>query len=163
VADERFTFRASLRREGPVYIADIPIRISKAIDIRGRIPVIIEVPGAMPVRGTAVPRGGGAHKVFLNGELRRQAGIVVGKRVSITLRLDRESREVAPPGDLVHALRDAGALETFLRFSVGKRAHIIDWIEEVKSESSRERRVAKVVENVSAERERRLDRAKARS
>jgi Domain of unknown function (DUF1905)/Bacteriocin-protection, YdeI or OmpD-Associated len=157
-----FRFRTTLRREGPVYLADIPIRISKAFGIRGRIPVVIEVPGAMPVRGTAMPRGGGAHKVFLNGEVRRQAGIQPGKRVTITLRLDRDSREVEPPGDLVQALREADALDDFSRFAVGKRAHIIDWIEEVKSETSRERRIAKAVEVSLAARERRLDRARGR-
>jgi hypothetical protein len=161
VADA-YTFRTILRRDGPVYLADIPIRISKAIGIRGRIPVLIEVPGAMPVRGTAMPRGGGAHKVFLNGETRRQAGITPGKRVAITLRLDRESREVEPPSDLVHALREADAFEDFARFAVGKRAHIIDWIEEVKSDASRERRIVKAVEVSLAARERRLDRARAR-
>ena len=161
MSDEH-TFRTVLRREGPVYLADIPIRISKAIGIRGRIPVVVEVPGAMPVRCTAMPRGGGAHKVFVNGEVRRQAGVKAGQRVTITLRVDRESREVEPPGDLVHALREADALEDFARFSVGKRAHIIDWIEEVKSETSRERRIAKAVEESLAARERRLDRLRAR-
>lgn len=162
VTDREFVFRSVIRREGSLYIADIPIRVSKALRIRGRISVVARVKGAAPIRGTLVPRGGGAHKIFLNGEVRREARVGEGDSVTIAVRVDRESREVEPPRDLVVALRDAGVLDAFLRRSPGWRLHVVDWIEEPKSEEARERRVTKVVERTLADHERRMEKEAAR-
>src|SRR2546430_2653933 len=87
-------FTAALRREGPLYLVDVPVSVSRAFGSTGRIPVVITVRGARPVQGTLVPRGGGAHKLFLNGEVCGAASAQVGGKVSLSIRLDDEPREV---------------------------------------------------------------------
>jgi Bacteriocin-protection, YdeI or OmpD-Associated/Domain of unknown function (DUF1905) len=159
-------FKGVIRREGPLYLADVPLKVSRALAPEiaahasaGRLPVVATLGGGAPFIATLVPRGGGAHKIFLNGEVRMEAGASVGDRVAITVRVDTEPRGAETPGDLAHALREAALLAAFERAAPGKRQHIIDWVERVQSEDARERRIAKVVEQIAAQEEKRADRA----
>ncbi len=168
-ADEAIAFTGVIRREGPLYLAEVPLRVSRAFaaDIEahagaGRLPVVATVGGGAPFICTLVPRGGGAHKIFLNGEVRKEAGAALGARVAITVRVDREPRGGETPGDVARALREAGLLAAFERYAPGKRQHIIDWVDKVQSEEARERRIVKVVESVAASEEKRADRAAKR-
>jgi uncharacterized protein YdeI (YjbR/CyaY-like superfamily) len=68
-------------------------------------------------------------------------------------------RDTETPADLARALREAMLLAAFERAAPGKRQHIVEWVDEVRSDAARERRIAKVVERILAEEEKRSDRA----
>ncbi|HEY4122474.1 MAG TPA: YdeI/OmpD-associated family protein [Byssovorax sp.] len=161
--DDELTFTAVLRREGPLYLVDVPTRVTRALGKgSGRVPVVLTAGGGGPVQSTLVPRGGGAHKVFLNADTRGDAGAKLGGEVTIAVRFDDDARDVDVPGDVSAALREAGALATFLAQTPAKQRHILDWVDEVRSDDARERRVAKVVERMLEVAEKRADRAAAR-
>jgi hypothetical protein len=153
--DRDHSFSGTLAKQGILYCVDIPERISLAIGRRGRVPVTIAVNGGFPFHGTMVPRGGGKHRLFLNSEAR--GGARTGK-VAVTFRVETEPREVAIPPDLEDALREGAVMEGWTSLPVGKRAHIVQWIEEAAHEETRLKRVARAVEEAESRREKDLDR-----
>jgi hypothetical protein len=111
-----------------------------------------------PFRASLVPRGGGRHRLFLNGEVRKAAGAVVGDRLAIEVRVDARRREVAVPEDLAEALREESVLEDWESLPPGKREHILRWIEQAVHEDTRAKRVVRAVEEALAKHEKRIDR-----
>jgi hypothetical protein len=139
------------------YCVDVPAAVSRALG-RARVPVVVRVAKGPPFRATLQPSGGGRHRLFLNGEVRAAAGVKLGDRFKVEVRVDREPREVLIPPDLAEALRDAGVLAAWESFPPGKREHILKWIEEAVHETTREKRVARAVEEALARHEKRIDR-----
>ena len=156
----RFSARVErIERGGPFYAVTIPVSVSKAIGKRGNVPVIAEVNGAAEVRASLLPCGGGRHRLRLNAEARRLANADEGDRVAVALTVDENPVADATPADLLRALREADALAAFERLPVGKRNHIVHWIEEAVMEATRERRIALAVEVALRKREKDHDRA----
>jgi hypothetical protein len=158
---QRFSFRAKLARfEGP-YGVEAPAAVSRAVG-RGAMPVTVRLNRGAPFQATLMPAGGGRHRVFFNGEVRKAAGVEPGDRVSVELVADPalRTREVPVPPDLREALRDegAGVLEAWESMPPGKREHILRWIEQAVHEATRAKRVARAVEEALARREKRIDR-----
>jgi hypothetical protein len=139
----------------------LPASVSTSIGRRGIVPVVAIVNGIAEVHASIVPSGGGRHRLRLNAATRDEAGARLGERVELELRVDEAPVAEAVPMDLARALRDAGALDTFARFPVGKQNHIVGWVEAAVKEGTREKRIAKTVEVASAARERAVDRARA--
>jgi hypothetical protein len=151
-------FEAKIEKQGIMYVVSVPVALSRELrkggTFRGdRIPVAGRVQGVAPFQGTLVPRGGGLHRLMLNGEVRAAAGVGEGDRVRVELRVDAEPREIPIPEDLAYALREEGVLETFQGFAPGRRYHILRWVEAAVHETTRDKRVARVVEVSLAEKE----------
>lgn len=157
------TFHAKVVRVGIMYAVDVPEAVSKTIGVRGYVPIAGVLDGASPFRASLIPRGDGRHRILLNGEVRRAAGIHLGDRVAVEIHVDREPRGGPVPEDVAEALREEGVLETFLSLAPGKRMHILRWVDEAVHEATRAKRVARVVEVSLGEREKQLDREAARS
>ena len=157
-APTSWTFTATIGRLGILYIADIPVRVSRALGA-GRVAVVAEVKGAEPLRTMLNPRGGGRHALYLNGTIRRQAGATVGAKVTITLRLDEAPLVRATPDDLARALDDEGVRKAWDGMPRSNKNEIVRWIDAAAHDDTRARRIAKAVERALVARERAEDRA----
>jgi hypothetical protein len=160
---ESFSFRAKVTRLGLMYAVEVPDSVSKAVGVRGYVPIAGTLQGSTPLRASLIPRGDGCHRILLNGEVRAAAGIKPGDRVALAIHVDHEPRGATIPDDVADALRDEGVLETFESLAPGKKMHIIRWVDDAVHEETRAKRVARVVEVALGEREKRLDREVARA
>jgi hypothetical protein len=152
-------FRAKLARFRTKYGFDVPERVSRAIGVRGQVPVAVRLARGETFRATLVPSGGGRHRIFVNARTRAAAELALGDTCAIEIVVDDGDREVPIPVDLRDALREAGTLDTWQAFRPGKREHILEWIERAAFEATREKRIAQTVEITLAKREKRLDRS----
>jgi uncharacterized protein YdeI (YjbR/CyaY-like superfamily) len=90
--------------------------------------------------------------------MRAAAGVKLGDRVSLEVRVDRGPREVPIPPDLREALEDEGVLAAWTSLPPGKREHILRWIEKAVHETTRQKRVVRAVEEALARHEKLIDR-----
>lgn len=149
-------------------IVDVPKAVSKAIGIRGSVPVVGTVRAArsrsaIPFRGSLLPRGGGCHSVVVNAKIRAELKLEFGDRVAFVFRVDHEPRTRPVPDDLADALHEHGMHEAFGTMGVGMRRQWIGWIEDAVQEATRVKRVARVVEAVLRKHEARIDRELAKA
>ncbi|MBW7458366.1 YdeI/OmpD-associated family protein [Paenibacillus sepulcri] len=85
----------------------------------------------------------------LNVVHREAAGVAAGDRVEVTLELDLEPRTVEVPHDLTAALSaQTGAVEVFNALSYSKRKEFVRQVEDAKTQETRERRIAGIVEKI---------------
>jgi len=84
-------------------------------------------------------------------EFREGAGVAAGDTVDIDLEPDAEPREVSIPPDFAAALaRDARAKTFFDRLNYSNKRRLVIPIEAAKAAETRERRIAKTVEQLRA-------------
>jgi len=108
-------------------------------------PVVITVAGRTR-HTTLLPAGGGSYRLFLDGAMRKAAGADAGDAVSITLRLDRASREMPVPRDLARALAQVPISQREYRAATtAMRREILRYIEKAKAPATRARRIAQCV------------------
>lgn len=93
---------------------------------------------------------GGVFMLPLSAANRNAAGVAADDEVEVSLRLDTGERTVAVPGDLATAL-DAhpGARAAFDRLSYTKRRERAESVESAKRADTRDRRIAKIVEELT--------------
>jgi hypothetical protein len=115
---------------------------SKSSTVRPKyIPAVATVNG-QEARVTLVPAGGGRYRIQLNTALRKAAGADAGNEVSVTLRLDRKSREPVVPADLRAALKEnPEARKVFEKLTTGHRRHIVVWFDSARGVDTRIRRL----------------------
>jgi hypothetical protein len=150
-----FSARVEQVARGGFYAISIPAAVSRAIGRRGNVPIVATINGAIEVRASLVPAGGGRHRLRLNATTRKVADAALGARVDVVLEVDLHPVAEPTPPDLARALRDSGALEAFELFPVGKRSHIIRWIEDAARPETREKRVIAAVDVALRARDRR--------
>ncbi|SRR5258706_3072942 len=156
-----FEFSPRLEREKGYYSILIPASVSRAIGKRGPVPIIATVNRKVEVRASIVPCGGGRHRLQLNARARGDANAAPGDRLAIALRVDDHPVADPTPPDLARALRNLDLLDAFDRLPVGKRNHILHWIEEAVADRTREKRIDMTVEIAMCAREKEHDRAAA--
>jgi hypothetical protein len=151
-------FRGRLIRVGAFFGLAVPAAVSRALgDVRGHVPVVLQVEGAEAARTSLLPNGRGGHLVYVNAKARKPAGIGLGDWVNAELSLDRQPRGEALPEDLATALRDEGVLEAWSALPPGRREQLLRWIDEAVHEATRAKRLARAVEQAQARREKLLD------
>jgi predicted metal-dependent HD superfamily phosphohydrolase len=112
-----------------------------------RFPVVATVNGY--AWRTSVVRMGGEFMLGLNREVREGANAEAGDEVNLELELDTKPREVEVPPALAAALAaDAEALAAFQKLSYTHRKEYARWVEEAKKDETRDRRVAKTLEQL---------------
>ena len=90
---------------------------------------------------------GGRYYVSLSKSNRDAAHVAAGQRIKVTIREDSEPRKIEAPPDLAAALDDDDEARDFWdRLSYSHRREYVDWLEEAKRDSTREKRVAKAIE-----------------
>jgi len=127
----------------------VPDEIVESFGAGKRVAVVVTI-GDYSYRSTVGPYRG-ANMVPVSGENRTAAGIAAGDIVEVALELDDQPRVVEVPADLAAALdSDATARAAFdaLSFS-NQRAHVLA-VEGAKTDETRQRRIAKVVETLGS-------------
>jgi hypothetical protein len=114
-----------------------------------RVAVKASINGA-DYHGSAV-RMGGKYCLGVPKAFRDAAGIEAGDNIVVTLEPDTEPRVVTLPDDLAAALaKIAGAANAWEKLSYSHRKEHVRAIEEAKQPATRERRIEKAVEMISA-------------
>ncbi len=99
---------------------------------------------------SAVAVMGGKYMISFNPEHRKTSGVQGGDEADVTLELDLEPRTVEIPKDLQAALIRANALGAFEKSAPSMKKEYVRQVEEAKAQETRERRIAKIVEKLSA-------------
>jgi hypothetical protein len=124
---------------------EVPEKVVEALGGGGRLRVRATIGGH--TYPTTVARMRGAYLFPVSADVREKTGLVAGDRVEVSLELDTGPRELTIPDDLAAALkRDRAAKKAFDGLSyTNKKRHVLA-VEGAKTEETRRRRVAKVLE-----------------
>jgi hypothetical protein len=90
----------------------------------------------------------GQFMISLSAENRQAAGVLGGDEVDITLEVDTAPRTVEIPQDFEAALVRAGVLDAFQSAAPSLKKEYVRQVEEAKTQETRERRIAKIVEKL---------------
>jgi len=99
---------------------------------------------------SAVAVMGGKYMISFNPQHRKTAGVQGGDEADVTLELDLEPRTVEIPNDLKEALIKASALDAFEKSAPSMKKEYVRQVNEAKAQETRERRITKIVEKLSA-------------
>jgi len=141
-------FRAKILQSGKTAAGiEVPEKVVAALGSSKRPPVRATI-NSFTYR-TSVASMGGKFMLGVPPEFREGAGVAAGDTVDIELELDTEPREVSIPPDLAAALaRDARAKKVFDGLNYSNKRRLVIPIEATKSPETRERRIAKTVEQL---------------
>ncbi len=124
---------------------DVPKRVSQAFGHRGYIPVEGTLNGH-PIRATLVPTGGGRHRLFVNGDMRKRANVDVGDRVQIVLEVDTRPRIIPMPENFALALnRNTKAKAAFEQLPPSRQKEILTYLNWVKRPEALKRNIVKTI------------------
>jgi Domain of unknown function (DUF1905)/Bacteriocin-protection, YdeI or OmpD-Associated len=138
-------FSAIILKVGINPCIDVPARVSKALGKRGYIPVRGTLDGH-PFRAGLVSLGAGRHRLFINGQMRKDADVNVGDRITLILEHDTKPRRMPAPKELVEALNANPRAKTAWDSIVpSKRKEILSYFNWLKSPGTLERNVRKLI------------------
>ncbi len=138
-------FSARVYKLGINPCVDVPEEASQAFAKSGYIPVQGTLNGS-PIRATLVPMGGGRHRLFLNGEMRKRAKVTVGDQVSLVLETDDQSRAVPMPAEFALALEEhAAAKVAFAQLLPSRQKEILAYLNWIKRPETLKRNIDKVI------------------
>jgi hypothetical protein len=128
---------------------EVPGEVVEALGAGNRPPVTVQI-NTFTYRST-IARMGGVFLLPVSAEVRAGAGISAGERIDVEVELDTAPREVVVPDDFRAALEAApGATTAFDKLSFTHRKEHVRAIEEAKTDATRQRRIAKAVEKLTA-------------
>jgi len=132
---------------------EVPDEIVAGLGRGKRPPVRVTINGHTYRSTVAVM--GGRFMVGISAENRALAGVSGGDQVEVEIELDTKPREVTVPDDLAHALQEEPAAKRFFDgLSYSKKQWFVLSVEDAKTPETRQRRVAKAIEMLRAERAR---------
>jgi len=114
---------------------------------KGRVMLAITYKGTTYRTSVSVYRG--EWMTVVNQEM-RAGGLEPGQAYTVDIVRDTAERTVEIPADLKAALTKAKALKAFEAYSFTHRKEWVRSVEDAKKPETRERRIAKVVEDLSA-------------
>ena len=133
------TFRTRIVRDGSICFIPVPFD-PKPVFGKVRAPVRVTLNG-YSYRSTIASMGDGPC-LPLRRSHRDAAGLEGGERLSVTLELDEQKREVEPPRDLVRALKAVpGAWRRWGELSFSHQREHVEAIAEAKKPETRTRRI----------------------
>ena len=133
------------------YCVDVPPAVSRALagDPPERYVRVEGTANGHPFRTRVTPRGGGAYRLFLDGEVRAAAAIDVGDEVTIEVARAGAPPEPPLPDDLREALAAlGGGVEAFAALTEAQRTGMLAFVERARTASTRARYVGRVMEEV---------------
>ena len=108
-------------------------------------PVVVTIDGVS--HRLRVARMGGQNMIGLSKAARAALGVEIGQSVTATIELDTAERTVDMPPELTAALEaDPAAREVFEALSYSKRKEHARQVSEAKTEATRDRRIAKILD-----------------
>jgi hypothetical protein len=143
-------FRAVIELAGKTATGfEVPADVVAALGSSKRPAVRVTI-GSYTYRSTIAPMGG-RFLLPLSAEHRTAAGLVAGDEVDVVVELDEEPRELVVPDDLAAALkRNPAARKAFDALSYSNRRRHVLSVEGAKTAETRQRRIEKVVEALTA-------------
>ncbi|GAB3661502.1 hypothetical protein GCM10027589_23820 [Actinocorallia lasiicapitis] len=128
----------------------VPAEVVEALGGGKRPKVKVTVNGGHTFRSSVAPMGG-VYMIGINAGVRQETGVAGGDTIDLALELDTDVREVALHPEFVVALDSAPEAKAFFeRLSYSnKRAHA-EPIVAAKSAETRQRRIRKSIETLSA-------------
>ncbi|KQY46086.1 YdeI/OmpD-associated family protein [Cellulomonas sp. Root137] len=123
----------------------VPDEVVAAMDRGARFPVVVTING-FSYRSTVTPYRGKT-MLPLSSENRSGAGVEAGQEIDVDIEHDDAPRTVEVPDDLAAAL-GGPARAAFDALSVSRQRAIVDPIEAAKTPETRERRIAKAVDEL---------------
>lgn len=143
-----FKFTATITQGdgGGAYVL-FPFDVASEFGARGRVPVRASFNG-IPYSGSLSKCGGAEHVLGVLKSIRDQLGFSIGDEIEVEVWKDDAIRTVAVPADLLHALHTSGTLAEFENLSYTRRKEYCRWIEESKTEQTRNRRIGNAVDGV---------------
>lgn len=98
---------------------------------------------------SSVASMGGSYMVSLTAENRDLTGVQGGDEIDVTIELDTEPRIYELPDDLAAALATkSGATEAFHASAPSKRKEFVRQVNDAKTQETRDRRIAKIVDQL---------------
>lgn len=145
-------FRAIVQLAGKTATGiQVPEAVVAGLGSGKRPPVRVTING-YTYRSTVAPMGG-RFMLPVSAEVRERAGVAAGDQVQVDLELDTAPREVAVPADLAAALdAEAAARRRFDGLSYSNQLRLVLSIEQAKTAETRQRRIAKAVSDLRADR-----------
>jgi hypothetical protein len=123
---------------------EVPDHVLEALGGGKRVPVVVTVGGHTWASTTAVM--GGSTLLGVSTENRRLAGVEPGQQVEVTLVREQGERQVVVPDDLAIELEAAGLRAAFDALAPGYRKNHVVQVEGAKTDETRRRRIAKVLD-----------------
>jgi hypothetical protein len=141
------TYQTTIHREGIMCAIPVPFD-PKPVFGKTRAPVKVTL-NKYTFRST-ISKYGEDHWIPLRKSNREAAGLEGTETLKVTLELDEEKREVAPPPDFVKALKKAKAWDAWTSLSFTHQKEHVDALEQAKKPETRTRRLEKSVEMIAA-------------
>jgi hypothetical protein len=143
-------FAATLQLHGKTATGiEVPDEVVEALGA-GKRPAVTVGINDYTYRST-VARMGGVFMLPVSAEVRAGAGLSAGERIDVEVELDSAPRDVLVPEDFRVALDAApGAAGAFDKLSFTHRKEHVRAIEDAKTPETRERRIAKALEKLTA-------------
>lgn len=144
----RMKFHANVELNGKTATGiEVPAEVVEGL-AGGKRPAVSVILNGYEYRSTVATMGG-RFMLPVSAEHRAGAGVAAGDNVTVELQLDTEPRVVTVPRDLAKALGDAPeAKRAFGALSYSNQLRHVLAVEGAKTEETRQRRVAKVVETL---------------
>lgn len=141
-------FSAVIYKLGINPCVDIPAQVSQAFGRKGPIPVR-GLLNQVPIRATLVPTGQDRYRLFINGEMRKQAQVEVGDEVQIELEFDEAPRTIPMPEAFVQALaHNPAARAAFESRTASRRKDILLYLNSLKRTETLEKAIERVIESM---------------
>jgi hypothetical protein len=141
------TYKTTMKIAGNNTGLEVPPEVIAQLGTSKKPPVIVTVDGYTYSSTVAVMDG--KFMISFSKAHREASGIKGGDAVEVTLELDEQPRTIEIPADLLAALSaKAGAKEAFDKLAFSKRKEFVRQVEEAKSQETRDRRVAGIVEKI---------------
>jgi hypothetical protein len=136
-------FSATIYRVGILRCVDLPAGVAATFAEWDNAPVRVRV-GRGEARTRLVPRGEGGLRCFLDGALRKAAGVDSGDRVDVEITLDESADREPFPDDLMAVAEQLeGGIETLLTLPPGLRGQILKFLDGARSDATRRKRLAR--------------------
>jgi hypothetical protein len=144
------TFRATLQLNGKTATGiRVPHEVVAALGTGKRPAVHVTIAGYSYRSSVASMHG--VFMVPVSADVREHAGVAAGGELDVTLELDTEPREVSVPPDFADALDgDGQTRRVFDGLSYSNRLRYVLSIQGAKSDETRQRRIARSVEELRA-------------
>lgn len=134
-------FKATLYSVGVNRCVDVPEKFSSALGGEKYIPVRATIDSHV-FSTRLVPRSHGRHRLFVHSRIFKALGVDRGDQITVTLSKDTTPVEIVLPEDIADAFgRNNEAKAAFESLTVAGQQQFIRWINECKTESTRERRI----------------------
>jgi hypothetical protein len=144
------TFTATLLKDETMDATgiEVPVEVVQALGA-GKRPAVTVTIGDYSYRTTVAPYAG-RNLIPFAKEHRERSGISPGDTIEVTLELDTAPRTVEVPDDLAAALAARpGARDAFDRLSYTYRKEHVRSVESAKAAETRQRRIARIVEELA--------------